>query len=281
MTVQIIDGKAIAEEIRGKLRDKITELKLTPGLAVIQVGNNSASKIYVSSKRKACEETGIYIDVHRLPAGTKESEVIALVKKLNKDSKIHGILVQLPLPDKIDERAVLDTINSEKDVDGLTKKNLGALFIGNPRIIPCTPRGIMKLIKSTGVELEGKHAVVIGRSMLVGKPIAMLLQQKNCTVTMCHSRTKNLEEHTKTADILVSAVGVPQLITGEMIKEGAVVIDVGINRLDNGKVVGDVDFKSAKEKAAFITPVPGGVGPMTVVSLLENVVEAAARIANP
>ena len=262
MTAKIIDGKAIAAKIRQKLKERIEKESLTPCLVVVLVGNNPASKIYVKMKQRACEEVGIRSDTITFPEDATQEDVVKLVEEFNKDQKVHGILVQLPLPKHINEQEVLERIAPEKDVDGLTEANMGKLLIGGGGLVPCTPRGVMKLIESTGVELEGKQAVVVGRSNLVGKPVSLLLQRKNCTVTMCHSRSKPLGDYTKQADILVVAVGKPKLVTADMVKEGAIVIDVGVNRLEDGTLCGDVDFEGVKEKAGFITPVPGGVGPM-------------------
>ena len=243
---------------------------------MILVGNDPASEIYVRNKGKACEETGLYSETIRLPENITQERLEDEIDRLNADPKIHGILVQLPLPSGLDENAALARIHPEKDVDGFHLINIGALSVGTPGVIPCTPRGAMYMIRSTGEKLSGKEAVVIGRSNIVGKPMAMLLMRENCTVTVCHSRTRNLREHTLRADILVAAVGRPGFVTADMVREGAIVIDVGINRVD-GKVVGDVDFDRVREKASWITPVPGGVGRMTITMLLENTVEAAER----
>lgn len=273
----IIDGKAISAEIREDLKEKVTKLKgkgIVPGLAVVLVGDDPASAIYVRNKERACQEVGMHSVVHRLDAETTEEQLLSLVDNLNNDSSIHGILVQLPLPGHIDEMAVLRAINPDKDVDGFHVISAGRLFVGEKGFVACTPKGIMKLIKSTGVDICGKKAVVVGRSNIVGKPVSMLLMSANATVTMCHSRTHNLPEVCAEADILVAAIGRPEMITGEYIKEGAVVIDVGTSRVD-GKLKGDVLFEEAKEKAAFITPVPGGVGPMTITMLIDNTIEAA------
>jgi len=279
MAAKIIDGKAISAEIRQDLVKKVNEIKaqkgVTPGLAVVLVGDNPASQTYVRNKHKSCQEIGVYSEVHKLPGDTGQAEVLSLVEKLNQDPKIHGILVQLPLPDHIDEQAVIHAIRPEKDVDGFHPVNVGNLVIGDKAFIPCTPHGIIELIERSGFEIKGKHAVVVGRSNIVGKPVALLLLQRHATVTICHSRTRDLPAVTRQADILVAAVGRPEMITGDMIKEGAVVIDVGINRVGD-KLVGDVHFESAREKAAAITPVPGGVGPMTITMLLKNTVEAIA-----
>lgn len=278
MTAKIINGKATAQLIKEMLKSEISALKLKPGLAAILVGENPASKIYISTKEKACAEVGIKFKKFTFREKVLEEDLITLIKKLNKDKKIHGVLVQLPLPKHISEQKVLDSIKPSKDVDGLGTFNAGKLLLGEKGILPATPKGVMKLLESTGIALEGKHAVVLGRSNLVGKPLSLLLQRANCTVTMCHSKTTNLSEITKQADLLISAVGKVKTITAEMVKEGALVIDVGINRFENGHITGDVDFEAVKEITSFITPVPGGVGPMTVACLLENVVEAAKGI---
>lgn len=280
MPAQILDGKQIAAEVREEVKQEVAKLKeqgITPGLAVILVGEDPASQVYVRNKHRACEEVGIYSVVHRLPAATTQAELLDLIEQLNNDSEIHGILVQLPLPDHIDEKTVIDTIALEKDVDGFSPANVGNLVIGDKCFYPCTPHGCMVLLDRTGIDPKGKKAVVVGRSNIVGKPMAMMLLARHATVTICHSRTKNLAEECRQADILVAAVGKPEMITGDMIKEGAVVIDVGINRVGDKKLVGDVHFASASEKAGWITPVPGGVGPMTIAMLLKNTVEAARR----
>lgn len=274
---KIIDGKAIAQQIRQEIKVKVEELKTEgkqPGLAVVLVGEDPASQTYVRSKEKACHETGIYSEVYRLPRTTSEADLLALIDKLNANPKIHGILVQLPVPEHIDEKKVIDRISPEKDVDGFHPINVGDLFTNTARFVACTPRGCLELLDRMGVEIKGKKAVVVGRSNIVGKPVALLLLHRHATVTICHSRTADLEKECLEADILVAAVGRPQMITGDMIKPGAVVIDVGINRLPDGRLVGDVDFESAKEKASLITPVPRGVGPMTIAMLLLNTLEA-------
>lgn len=274
---KIIDGKAIAQEIRQEIKAKVEELKTKgkqPGLAVVLVGEDPASQTYVRSKEKACHETGIYSEVYRLPVTTSEADLLALIDKLNANQKIHGILVQLPVPEHIYEKKVIDRISPEKDVDGFHPINVGDLFTNTARFVACTPRGCLELLDRMGVEIKGKKAVVVGRSNIVGKPVALLLLHRHATVTICHSRTADLQKECLEADILVAAVGRPQMITGDMIKPGAVVIDVGINRLPDGRLVGDVDFESAKEKASLITPVPRGVGPMTIAMLLLNTLEA-------
>ncbi|MBE6648587.1 MAG: bifunctional methylenetetrahydrofolate dehydrogenase/methenyltetrahydrofolate cyclohydrolase FolD [Ruminococcaceae bacterium] len=275
----IMDGKALSCEIRAEIKAKIDSQKEkgieAPSLAVVLVGNDPASKIYVRNKKNACAEAGITSYEYTLPETATEEEVLALIEKLNCDEKINGILVQVPLPKGIDEKKVIDTISPEKDVDAFSESNIGKYFLGNAKFLPCTPGGILHLLDKYEIDVNGKNCVVIGRSNIVGKPMALLLLQRNGTVTVCHSRTKNLEEYTKNADIIIVAIGKPKFLTGDMIKEGAVVIDVGINRLPDGKVTGDADFESCKEKASFITPVPGGVGPMTIAQLLLNTLEAS------
>ena len=278
MTARILDGKKIAEGIKEKIAGEISGWKKKPGLATVLVGDNPASKVYVSMKNVACKKYGFYSREIHLPESISQKQLLEKVAELNKDDAIHGILVQLPLPPQIDENAILSAIKPEKDVDGFHPESLGKLIQGNPSFVPCTPRGVIHLIKSTGEKLEGKHAVIIGRSNIVGKPTAILLLQENCTVTVCHSRTTNLAEEVKKADIIVAAVGKPKLVTKEMVKQGAVVIDVGTTKLADGRLCGDVDFEGVKEKASWITPVPGGVGPMTIAMLLQNTFEAAKRI---
>lgn len=275
--MSIIDGKAISTQIREKLKKDVDALKVQgtiPGLAVILVGDDPASAVYVRNKEKACEEVGIRSTVHRLSAQTTQESLISLIQSLNADKAIHGILVQLPLPKPLDPLVVLRAVNPDKDVDGLHVVTAGRLFVGEKGFKPCTPKGIIHLIKSTGTEISGKNAVVVGRSNMVGKPVAHLLMDENATVTICHSRTKNLAEICANADILVAAIGRPEMITSEFVKPGAVVIDVGTTKVD-GKLKGDVLFEETVEKAAFITPVPGGVGPMTITMLLENTIDAA------
>ena len=283
MAAEILDGKVMSEKLRAEIAERVAGLKakgVTPGLAVILVGNDPASEIYVRNKGKGCEETGMYSRTIQLPEETTQEELDSEIEKLNADPAIHGILVQLPLPKHLDEQAALAKILPEKDVDGFHLINAGHMLTGTEGVIACTPRGALYMIKSTGIDLNGKEAVVIGRSNIVGKPMAMLLLRENCTVTICHSRTKNLAEHTRQADILVAAVGKAGFVTADMVKDGAIVIDVGINRVD-GKVCGDVDFESVREKAGWITPVPGGVGKMTITMLLDNTVEAAERTLKP
>ena len=282
MTAHIIDGKTIAQQVRAEWKARADALKargVTAGLAVIIVGEDAASKVYVGNKVKACAELGLHSEHIALPADTAENILLAKIAGLNANPKIHGILVQLPMPKHIDSNKVLQAINPEKDVDGFHPMNVGALVTGNTRFPPCTPYGAMLLLEKSGVAIEGKHAVVVGRSNIVGKPMALLLLQHNATVTICTSKTVDLARHTRDADILVVATGKAQMITGDMIKPGAAVIDVGINRLPNGKLCGDVDFDSAKEVAGWITPVPGGVGPMTITMLVANTVQAAERVA--
>lgn len=291
MRAQIIDGKKLAAETRAEIAAGVAALKVekgvTPGLAVILVGDNPASVSYVTAKEKACREAGMYSREIRLPAETPEQVVVETVKALNADPAIHGILVQLPLPKGISEKKVVDAIAAEKDVDGFTPVNVGRMLIGEPCFLPCTPHGIVKLIEVTGMDIAGKHAVVIGRSNIVGKPVAALLARKgphaNATVTLCHTGTPDLSVYTKTADVVVVAAGRPNTLTGDMLKPGAVVIDVGVNRVPDAtkpkgyRLCGDADFASCAEVAAAITPVPGGVGPMTITMLLWNTLESARK----
>jgi methylenetetrahydrofolate dehydrogenase (NADP+)/methenyltetrahydrofolate cyclohydrolase len=282
MTARIIDGKAIAQEVRAEWKVRADALKargINPGLAVIIVGEDPASKVYVANKVKACAELGLHSEHIALPADTSEAALLAQIEALNNDPKIHGLLVQLPVPKHIDSDKVLNAISPEKDVDGFHPLNVGALVTGNMRFAPCTPYGSLVLLQKSGVIIEGKHAVVVGRSNIVGKPMALLLLQHNATVTICTSKTQDLAKFTRDADILVVATGRPKMITGDMIKPGAAVIDVGINRMPDGKLCGDVDFESAKEVAGCITPVPGGVGPMTITMLVANTVQSAERAA--
>ena len=276
----IVSGKALAEKIRGELKEKVAVFEkkhsYAPGLAVILVGDDPASHVYVNNKEKACVALGMKSEVRRLPVETTQEELLALVDEYNAREDIHGLLVQFPLPAHLSQQAVLEHIDPRKDVDGLTVANSGALASGLPGLVSCTPRGVIELIRSTGVSMAGKNAVVVGRSNLVGKPVAMLLLNENATVTMCHSKTQNLKQICAQADILVAALGRPEFLTGEYIKEGAVVIDVGTSRVE-GKLKGDVKFDEAEQKAAFITPVPGGVGPMTITMLLDNTLLAAER----
>ena len=279
MAAKILDGKVLSAEIKEQVAQRVAAMKaqgVTPGLAVILVGNDPASEIYVRNKGKGCEETGMLSRTIRMEEGTTQEALEEEIEKLNRDPAIHGILVQLPLPAHLDEQAALAKIQPEKDVDGFHLVNAGHLMTGTEGVVPCTPKGALYMIRSAGIDLSGREAVVIGRSNIVGKPMAMLLLQQNCTVTMCHSRTKDLAEHTRRADILVAAVGKAGFVTADMVKPGAVVIDVGINRVD-GKVCGDVDFETVKEVAGWITPVPGGVGRMTIAMLLSNTADAAER----
>ena len=280
MTAMIIDGKHIAQKLRAgcKLRaDRLNAAGIAPGLAVIMIGENAASKIYVRNKIKACREIGILSEEHALAGDSTGQTVLALIDRLNADPAIHGILVQLPLPRELAPAAVIERISPDKDVDGLHPRNLGSLLAGHPRFVPCTPAGIMELLQATGLDLRGKEAVVIGRSNIVGKPVALLLLQAGATVTICHSQTNDLAVHARRADVLVAAIGKAHAIGGEMIKPGAAVIDVGINRLPDGKLTGDVDYGAALERAGWITPVPGGVGPMTIAMLLGNTLLSAER----
>lgn len=275
----IIDGKEVSQHIRKEVGEEVTKLKeeagIVPGLAAVLVGSNPASEIYVRNKRKACEEVGIYSEEYKLPEETTETGLLTLIKKLNEDEKIHGILVQLPLPKHINEPKILRAVSPLKDIDGFHPENVGYLVEGNPRFVPCTPHGIIKLLEYYNIEIQGKEAVVVGRSNIVGKPVSLLLLHRHATVTICHSRTKPLEGVTRRADILVAAMGRANFITGDMVKENVVVIDVGINRNSDGKLTGDVDFEKVKEKASYITPVPGGVGPMTIAMLLWNTLSSA------
>ena len=275
----IIDGTKIAQDIRRSVREEtlvFTEKTgVVPGLAVVLAGDDPASKVYVGRKAKACAEAGFLSREYKLPADVGEAELLALIRDLNNDRQIHGILVQLPLPKHIATDKIIAAIDPNKDVDGFHPANVGRLVTGSPLFVPCTPRGIMELIARTGIELSGKDAVVVGRSNIVGKPMALLLLAQNATVTMCHSKTKDLPAVTSRADVLIAAVGKPHMIKVNMVKEGAVVIDVGVNRLDNGKLAGDVAFDEVATKASYITPVPGGVGPMTIAMLMKNTLDAA------
>ena len=280
MSAKILDGKALSARIKDELKDEVVALKqqgINPCLAVIIVGDDPASRVYVNNKKAACEYIGIKSLEYALDAETTQAELIELIDTLNADASVDGILVQLPLPAHLDEKEVLNRINPDKDVDAFHPVNVGKIMIGDFDFLPCTPAGVMELIKESGVEISGKQCVVVGRSNIVGKPQSMLLLHQNGTVTICHSRTKNLTEVCKTADILVAAVGRPGFITSDMVKEGAVVIDVGINRGADGKLCGDVDFEPVKEIAGAITPVPGGVGPMTISMLMRNTLTAAKK----
>ena len=292
MTAQIIDGKQVAADMRDQLKAKVAQLKdkgIVPGLAVVLVGDDPASKSYVTAKEKACDNIGIYSEDIRLPAQTPQAELMALIDKLNKNDKINGILVQLPLPKHLDENEVLLAIDPAKDVDGFHPVNVGKMMLGQKAFLPCTPHGVIQLLLQKDVKIEGAEAVIVGRSNIVGKPLANMLIQKsptgNATVTVCHTRTKDLADHTRKADILIAAAGAPNMITADMVKAGAVVIDVGVNRVDDPtkkrgyRLTGDVDFEAVKEKASLITPVPGGIGPMTITMLLYNTVESAEKAA--
>jgi len=282
MSAQIIDGKAIAAELRQDIKarvdQRLTEGKRAPGLAVILVGADPASQVYVGSKRRACEEVGFVSVAHDLPAGTSEATLLALIDELNDDPTIDGILVQLPLPEHIGTENVIERIHPDKDVDGFHPYNVGKLALRQPVLRPCTPRGIITMLAKTGQDIRGMDAVVVGASNIVGRPVSLELLLAGCTVTTCHRFTKDTEAHVRRADLVVVAVGKPGIVKGEWIKPGAIVIDVGINRLDNGKLVGDVDFESASKNAGWITPVPGGVGPMTVATLLQNTADAADEL---
>ncbi len=279
-TAHIIDGNALAAQLRADVARRATALKargLTPGLAVVLVGDNQASQVYVRNKVKACTDAGLHSVLERYPTTLSEADLLARIDALNRDTSIHGILVQLPLPAHIDANKVIESISPAKDVDGFHVASAGALMVGQPGFWACTPYGCMKMLESIGFDLRGKHAVVIGRSNIVGKPMAMMLLQKNATVTVCHSATKDLKAMTLQADVIVAAVGKRDVLTADMVKPGAVVIDVGMNRNDAGKLCGDVDFEGVSKVAGYITPVPGGVGPMTITMLLVNTLEAAER----
>ena len=290
MAATIIDGKVIAQQIRDELTVEIARLKekgVVPGLGVVLVGDDPASRSYVTAKEKACHEIGIFSDDHRLPAATPQAELMALVKRLNADPRIHGILVQLPLPKGLSESEVLLAIDPDKDVDGFHPTNVGRMVIGEKAFLPCTPHGVVQMLVRCGVRIDGSHVVVVGRSNIVGKPLANLLMQKsphgNATVTVCHTRTRDIGYYTRQADIVIAATGRPNTVTADMVRDGAAVVDVGVNRIEDAtkkqgfRLVGDVDFEAVKQKASFITPVPGGVGPMTITMLLYNTVESAKR----
>ena len=283
MSAKVIDGKAIAQRHRAEFAGRVARLKgagITPGLAVVIVGDDPASRVYVRNKALACEAIGMHSEVHALSSDTTQSHLISFVRRLNDDADIHGILVQLPLPKHVDARAVIEAISPEKDVDGFHYHNVGSLVVGESAFYPCTPWGVIKMLEHEGVAVEGLHAVVVGRSTIVGKPMALLLLNAGATVTICHSKTRDLAAMTRQGDILVAAVGKARMIGAGMVKPGAVVIDVGINRLPNGKLVGDVDFDAVAPIASLITPVPGGVGPMTIAMLLGNTVKSAERVAD-
>ena len=280
MAAQILDGKRLAAQVRAEVKRKVDALArrgIRPGLAVILAGENPASRVYVRNKIRACEETGVRSSALELPESVTESELLKRVRALNQDASVHGILVQLPLPKHVNAARVLEAVSPAKDVDGFHEANLGALLAGEPRLVPCTPAGVMRLLEHAAIPLAGRRAVVIGRSTIVGKPLSLLLLQKDATVTICHSKSKGIELMTKEADILVAAIGRPKLVGAAMVKPGACVVDVGINRLADGALAGDVDFEAVRSVAGWITPVPGGVGPMTIAMLLENCVRAASE----
>ena len=283
MAAQLIDGKALAQQVRDRLAKESAELfakkAMKPGLATILVGDDPASHVYVRNKQKACELAGIYVDDHKLSASTTQAELLALIDKKNADSKIHGILVQLPLPKHIDSKVILEAVSPLKDADGFHPYNFGRLVEGHPVFEACTPKGVIKMIESTGVPIEGKRAVVVGRSNIVGKPLALMLLQRNATVTICHSKTRDLPAVCREAEVLLVAIGKAKFVTADMVLEGAVVIDVGTNKTSEGKLCGDVDFDTVSQKVGWISPVPGGVGPMTIAMLLENTVESAKKAA--
>lgn len=283
MNATLLDGKKLAKQLRDVMKEEVVSLKtenLTPGLAVVLVGDNPASHTYVNAKAKACAEVGMYSKVIELPENTTQQTLANEIRGLNENPNIHGILVQFPLPPHLDEKEIIDMIHPSKDVDGFHPINVGNMMIGEDTLLPCTPAGIMEMLRMSGVSLTGKHAVVVGRSMLVGKPVSMLLLQENATVTVCHSKTAHLAAITNQADILIVAVGKPKMIGREHVRPGAIVIDVGINRMDNGKLCGDVDFDAVKEVAGAITPVPGGVGPMTIAMLLQNTLKSSKQSQN-
>ena len=280
MSAQLIDGKVVAKAVKEEVRSRVEALKargIRPGLATVLVGDDPASHVYVRNKQRTCEELGMHSVGHELPATTSQADLLALIDRLNRDPAIHGILVQLPLPKPLRSEPILYAVSPDKDVDGLHPVNVGKLMMGEPRFVPCTPAGIMAMLDYYKLPIEGKTAVVVGRSNLVGKPVAMLLLHRHATVTICHSKTQQLSVHTRQADILIAAIGRAKFVTAQMLKPGACVIDVGINRLDDGSLSGDVDFAAAQEVAGTITPVPGGVGPMTVAMLIVNTVRAAAQ----
>lgn len=283
MGARLIDGKTLAQSIRERIAKDVVELHaktgVRPGLAAILVGDDPASHLYVKNKQKACDAAGIYVDEHKLPASTSQADLLSLIEKKNADPRIHGILVQLPLPKHIDSKVVLDAVSPTKDADGFHPYNFGRLVEGNPIFEACTPKGVIKMIESTGLPIEGKRAVVLGRSNIVGKPVALMLLHRHATVTICHSKTRDLSAVCREAEILVVAIGKAKFVTADMVREGALVIDVGVNRLADGTFVGDVDFGPVSQKAGWISPVPGGVGPMTIAMLLDNTLESAKRFA--
>ncbi len=278
---QIIDGKKIALDVKAQIKQEVDELTasgIKPGLVPVRVGDSAPSEIYVRHKRKACDQVGIYSEEHHLPAEIPEEQLLGLIAKFNADPQIHGILIQLPLPKRFNTNHIIRSVSPEKDVDGLHPYNVGLLTIGEPRFVPCTPAGVIEMLDRYKIPIQGQRAVIVGRSNLVGRPVALLLMHRNATVTVCHSRTQDIAAVCRQADILVAAMGKPRFITINMVKEGAAVIDVGINRLPDGKLIGDVDFDEVKRKAGWITPVPGGVGPMTIAMLLRNTLESAKRV---
>ena len=283
MSARLIDGKALAQTIRERIAKDVAELQarsgVRPGLAAILVGEDPASKLYVKNKQKACDAAGIYVDEHKLSTSTTQAELLTLIEKVNADPKVHGILVQLPLPKQIDSKVILDAVDPHKDADGFHPYNMGRLVEGTAMFTPCTPKGVIKMIESTGVAIEGRRAVVVGRSNIVGKPAALLLMHRHATVTVCHSKTRDLPGVCREAEILVVAIGKAKFVTADMVRQGAVVVDVGVNRLEDGTFVGDVDFGPVSERAGWISPVPGGVGPMTIAMLLDNTLESAKRVA--
>ncbi len=283
MSARLIDGKALAQTIRERIAKDVAELQarsgVRPGLAAILVGEDPASKLYVKNKQKACDAAGIYVDEHKLSTSTTQAELLTLIEKVNADPKVHGILVQLPLPKQIDSKVILDAVDPHKDADGFHPYNMGRLVEGTAMFTPCTPKGVIKMIESTGVAIEGRRAVVVGRSNIVGKPAALLLMHRHATVTVCHSKTRDLPGVCREAEILVVAIGKAKFVTADMVREGAVVVDVGVNRLEDGTFVGDVDFGPVSERAGWISPVPGGVGPMTIAMLLDNTLKSAKRVA--
>jgi methylenetetrahydrofolate dehydrogenase (NADP+)/methenyltetrahydrofolate cyclohydrolase len=285
VAARLIDGKALAQSIRERIAKEVAELYgrsgIRPGLAAILVGDDPASHLYVRNKQKACDAAGIYVDEHKLAANTSQADLLALIEKVNGDRNVHGILVQLPLPKHIDSKVILDAVSPLKDADGFHPYNMGRLVEGMAMFTPCTPKGVIKMIESTGVSIEGKRAVVVGRSNIVGKPAALLLMHRNATVTVCHSKTRDLPAVCREAEILVVAIGKARFVTAGMVQSGAVVVDVGVNRLPDGTFVGDVDFVPVSQRAGWISPVPGGVGPMTIAMLLENTLESAKRAAGP
>ena len=281
LQMTILDGKKVASKLKDEIKEKVSNLEIKPGLAVICIGDDPASQIYVKLKRKLCEELGIYIEEHNFDKSVTQTELLELIDDLNEDDSIHGILLQSPIPYHLNILELFEKISPKKDVDGFNSVNVGKLSQGQDCFVPCTPLGIMRILKEYNIEIEGKNCVVVGRSNIVGRPMAQLLINANGTVTVCHSKTKNLGEITKTADILIVAVGRPEFITADMVKDGAIVVDVGVNRIENSKKIrGDVDFENVKDKCSYITPVPGGVGPMTIITLMSNLLKAYESLTN-